>query len=314
MLYQQIRPISLDQIIGNELIISSLREIIKRTHTERPHAFLFCGPSGCGKTTIARILAKQFGSKDFSIYELNAANTRGIDTIREINSWISYTSKADISAYIFDESHQLTPDAQEALLKILEDTPKNVYFFLCTTNQKGIIPTIRNRCAIYNLTCLSSEEMIELLDRACKHINETIPDDILCEIITASQGIPRTALILLEQILGQDKASILKFLYNGTEKDENIISICKLLYLIPEKRKKRWKEILTIFDKIEEDPEKIRKSILTFLYHKILEAETEEEAEELANIISLFIPSVYYGGKSQLAAMIIRACFNIKGA
>ena len=82
MLYQKVRPTTLAEIAGNVSLKEGLLQVFEKK--EKPHSFLFYGPSGCGKTTIARILATNLGCVDASIFEYNAANTRGIETIRKL--------------------------------------------------------------------------------------------------------------------------------------------------------------------------------------------------------------------------------------
>ena len=81
-LFKKHRPKTLSRVLGNEETIISLRNMLKRETL--PHTILFHGPSGCGKTTLARILAEAVGCAGLGLIEMNAANTRGIDSIREI--------------------------------------------------------------------------------------------------------------------------------------------------------------------------------------------------------------------------------------
>ena len=77
------RPTKLDDIVGNESTVESLRSVLGR-EDDRPHSFLFTGPAGSGKTTTARILKNELNCSDSDLYLYNGANSRGIDTIREI--------------------------------------------------------------------------------------------------------------------------------------------------------------------------------------------------------------------------------------
>jgi DNA polymerase-3 subunit gamma/tau len=151
-LYQKVRPGTLEEIVGNQRTIKAIAKMVESK--EKPHSILMQGGSGCGKTTVARIIAKIFGSDESSIFESNAANTRGIDDIREIARTAPLSTLGNKpKTYIIDESHQLTKPAQQALLKVLEDPPERCYFILCTTDPQNLIPTIRCLRRNYSSGC-----------------------------------------------------------------------------------------------------------------------------------------------------------------
>jgi len=312
MIYQLVRPENFDEIVGNAATIGVLKGIFRQSSDKHPHTILLYGPSGCGKTTIARILAKQFGSNEQSIFELNAANTRGIDTIREITVNAHLLGMGSTTkTYILDESHQLTNAAQEALLKIIEDNPSHCYFILCTTEPQNLLKTIRNRCSEYEVNLLSSGEILELLINTVKKLNIVINHEILEGISYTAEGCPRTALVQLEQVIDiKDVDEALEFLVKGTEKDANVIDLCKLLLMAPEYREKKWKRIIEIYSLLEDDSEKIRRSILTFLFNKLKKIDNVKDAKDITKLLQIFSTSVFYGGKSQLGALVARACFE----
>jgi DNA polymerase III gamma/tau subunit len=311
-LYQAVRPTRLEEIVGNASTIGALAKMLRKPANEQPHAILLKGPSGCGKTTVARILATAFGSNRDSTFGLDAANTRGIDTIREIGSTASFRGLGGTTkTYIIDESHSLTNDAQQALLKILEDNPSYCYYILCTTDPSRVIETVRNRCAEYEVTLLSEKEIVEVLKRACKEKKLEVHKDIIEAIALICAGSPRAALVSLEQvsdITGVDEA--LEILVRGTEKDASVLDLLKLLVMGPEQREKKWKQIIEKFSLIDEEPEKVRRSILTFLFNKLKKQTDVKDARDIVHLLEIFSVSVYYGGKSQLGALVARACFE----
>lgn len=130
-------------------------------------AVLLIGPSGYGKTTAARILAKMIlaqGQKNihrdvlnFNMLEVNGADARGIDAARQIAEFLSsasiFSSKRVV---ILDEAQQLTKEAQNCLLKPMEDNP-NSCVFICSTEPNKIIKTIKTRCIIININPFDQE-------------------------------------------------------------------------------------------------------------------------------------------------------------
>ena len=78
------RPDNFEEVLGNKQTVDSLRQILSREKETIPHAFLLSGPSGCGKTTLARIIRTKLKCSDHDYKEVDAADFRGIDTIREI--------------------------------------------------------------------------------------------------------------------------------------------------------------------------------------------------------------------------------------
>jgi len=314
MLYQEVRPDSLGKIVGNASTLSSLIKMLQQPENKRPHAILLKGPSGCGKTTVARILAKEFGSTELTTIELNGANTRGIDTIREIASNIHLSGiGGSVKTYILDESHQATAAAQEALLKIIEDCPPHCYFILCTTEPQNIIKTVRNRCTEYELGLLSNTQIKQLLGLVCDDQKITVHNDILEGIVCTCEGSPRAALVSLEQVRNmEDVGEAFELLVKGSEKDVNLIKFMKMLLMSPEIRQQKWKQILLKSIDLGGDNEIIRKSILTFLINKLKELKEEDLdiAKDIVQLINIFGQNTYYSGKSGLAALVVKACLG----
>src|SRR5688572_25883760 len=139
-LYKKFRPKTLKGVVGQEGAVSSLQSMIDKGRL--PHTILFSGPSGCGKTTIARILKGILECSDLDFFEINCADFKGIDMVRDIRRYVGIPPLHGKSrVWLIDEAHQLTKDAQNAFLKLLEDTPKHAYFMLATTDPQKLLPT-----------------------------------------------------------------------------------------------------------------------------------------------------------------------------
>ncbi|KKL10376.1 hypothetical protein LCGC14_2556470, partial [marine sediment metagenome] len=195
------RPSDFSTFVGNESTIQSLKSVLDR---EKGHVkvFLLQGPSGCGKTTLARIIRNYLGCSEHDFFEYNMANTRGIDTIRGLVGNAKYAPlKGGVRIYLLDECHKLTTDAQNALLKILEDTPDHVRFILCTTEPEKLINTIKTRCSTFQVSSLQRAKIITLLKGVCEKEEAEFPDKHYKEIARVCDGSPRKALSILDQIM-----------------------------------------------------------------------------------------------------------------
>jgi len=300
----------LAEFFGNEHLVKALEKMLQsRT---RPHAILFFGPSGCGKTTLGRIIAHTFGSDDYSILEYNAANTNGIATVREIAANVGLsTLGGKPKTYIIDECHELTGPAQEALLKVLEEPPEHCYFILCTTAPANLIDTIRNRCTKYEVSKLGEATILKLLENACQRKGFNVNNEVLQGIAAVCDGSARAALVLLEAVKDIDNVDdAFRLLVRGTDKDGQVIELCKLMYGGPSTRRRKWQQIIQTYDRMGENPEAIRKAILTYLYKKLASCTDEAEALDLAHLVTIFSANAYYGGKSLVGALVTRAIFS----
>lgn len=210
-LYRKYRPDALDQVYGQDVAVATLQSFLDRN--EVPHALLWTGGSGIGKTTLARILAKLIGCErlrdsdnDYDhtdLQEINAAESRGIETIRGIGNRLNIRAvEGDCRVWIIDECHQLTKEAQSALLKMLEEPPNHVYFFLCTTDPQKLLPTIRTRCTEVKLKTLPDEMVGSLTTGVAEAEGVALDDGVREKIIELAQGSARKALVLLGSVIG----------------------------------------------------------------------------------------------------------------
>jgi len=257
-LYKKYRPKTLEKVIGQNSAVLSLQKMEKTGGI--PHTILFSGPSGCGKTTLARIVSRMVGCSDMDLQEKNCADFKGIDTVREIRNVMSSAPLSGKSrVWIIDEAHKLTNDAQNAFLKILEDTPKHVYFFLCTTEPQKLITTIRTRCTEISVKPLSDTDLEKIIRRVCKLEKAEISDRILEKLIEVSGGSARKALVFLNQIIGLPEEEQEKLLFSSTEALS--IELARVLF----KKGTRWQEVASLLRKLEkEDPEQIRWIVLGY--------------------------------------------------
>jgi len=311
-LYQEIRPTNFKDVVGNSEAVGAFMAMLRKPVDARPHAILLKGPSGCGKTTIARILAKEFGAPLESIFELNAANTNGVATVRGIAEnapLVGFGGGAKV--YIFDECHEFSGKAQECLLKVIEDNPPHCYFIFCTTDPESLIPTIHNRCAEYTVRLLLDKEIRKVLVQACEKKGYDVTAGIMEALVQTCDGSPRASLVALEKVVGMtDVDSAIELIINGTEQEKSILDLFNLLAMGPVARRKKWKKIITTFDAINEDSERIRFAVMTFLYNKLKKYDNVEDAMDITHLLKIFSNTTFYGKKSLMGALIARACFE----
>lgn len=220
-LYRVHRPKSFDQVIGQELIVNTLKNAI--THNKTTHAYLFSGPRGTGKTSLAKIFAKTINcltpidgnpcnecsncnsinrNQELDIIEMDAASNRGIDDIRELIE-SSYVPPAVINnkVYIIDEAHMLTTQAFNALLKTLEEPPKNVVFILATTEPHKLPNTILSRCQRYDFQRIEERKLCHLLEDVASKAGVNLDSSASATIAKLAKGGARDALSMLDQII-----------------------------------------------------------------------------------------------------------------
>ena len=261
-LINKYRPDKLDEMIGNVQNIIMLKSFIKNNNT--PHSFLFYGGRGLGKTSLARILSNEF---DCEIIEINGSNDRSVENIRNVIYQGSETgnllSSKKNKAFIIDEIHSLTKIASESLLKILEEPPSHVYFFLCTTEPQKLLLTIRSRCCQLELERISNRELYPFLIEISKKENNEISKRIARQIAETSEGYVRDGLSLLEKVLQfTDEEKQFKIACEKIENEKTVIDLCQLLL---NSESLNNDIIKVLIDLQEENPESLRKIILSYM-------------------------------------------------
>ncbi len=200
VLYRKYRPQKWSEVIGQDQIVKVLQESIKLKRIS--HAYLFSGSRGTGKTTLARIFAREVGTAEDDIYEIDAASNRGIDDIRSLREHVSvlpFTSAFKV--YIIDEVHMLSKDAWNALLKTLEEPPKHVIFILATTELNKVPETIISRCQTFSFRRPAREIIRELVSKVAKQEEYVLDAGGADLIALLGDGSFRDALGTLEKVM-----------------------------------------------------------------------------------------------------------------
>lgn len=295
-LYKKYRPKTLAGVVGNETTVNLLRNMLEKGTI--PHTILLQGASGCGKTTLARILQRSLECSELDFIELNCSDFRGVDTIRDIAKQMHFSpTGGKCRIWLLDEVHQMTKDAQNAALKILEDTPSHVYFLLCTTDPQKLISTIRNRCCQLSVELLSEASLRKLLDRVLKKEEVDLKEDLLEMIIDASAGSARKALVILDSVLNLPEEEREAAIKNDPEEKE-VIELCRALI-----KGESWSRIASLLKKIKAEPEAVRYFVLGYARTCLLRAKNARAAA----IIDAFSCNFYDSKESGLAL----ACYEV---
>lgn len=230
-LYRVWRPQNFKEVYGQEMITQTLQNAISQGTPS--HAYLFTGPRGTGKTSVAKIFSKAINCpnsedgepcNDCSIceqitegslgdvMEIDAASNNGVEEIRDIREKANYApTQAQYKVYIIDEVHMLSMGAFNALLKTLEEPPKNVIFILATTEPHKIPLTIISRTQRFDFRRVSEEDIIQRMQYILTKTEVSYEEDALLLIAKAAEGGMRDALSILDQALSfQDKEILTK--------------------------------------------------------------------------------------------------------
>ena len=204
-LYRKYRPQTFNDIVGQNHIVSVLKNAIDKNQIS--HAYLFYGSRGTGKTSIAKIFANEvngneiYQKENVDIIEIDAASNNGVDEVRDIKEAIKFLpTEGKYKVYIIDEVHMLTTAAFNALLKTLEEPPAHVIFILATTEIHKIPATILSRCQRFEFKNLSQEQLIDRLKYISEKESLVIEDAAIEKIATLAKGGLRDAISILDQV------------------------------------------------------------------------------------------------------------------
>lgn len=205
-LYRKYRSKSLDEIVGQEHITTTLANAIRQGKIN--HAYLFTGPRGTGKTSIARILAHEINNLPYQddtahldIVEIDAASNRRIDDIRDLRDKVNIAPiSAKYKVYIIDEVHMLTNESFNALLKTLEEPPEHVIFILATTEVHKLPATIISRAQRHSFRLIPIDKVVNHLAEISKKEDISIDMAALQLLAEHGGGSFRDSISLLDQM------------------------------------------------------------------------------------------------------------------
>lgn len=302
-LYRKYRPTSLKAVVGQDKAVGILKGLLPNL----PHCLLFTGPSGCGKTTLARIVANHLDCSDRDFHEINCADFRGIEMIREIrraSQLLPLGGKHTV--WLIDECHKLSNDAQNAILKLLEEPPKHVYFLLATTDPHKLLKTVQTRCTEIKVNSLTDDDLSKLVNKVAKKEKLKISEDVVDRLVKAATGSARKALVILQQIMGlEDEEEQIQAIHRAESEQEGI-AIARALI----NPSTRWPDMVKILKETPlDDAENLRRLVLAYASSCLLGNNTR--IQSLAyQVIVAFSENFFDTGKAGLIA----SCYEVVGS
>ena len=275
------RPTEIDQLWGNRAMIASFKSVYFEREHDYPHAVMLCGPKGCGKTTIARIIANILESYGSDLVEIDGG-TVNAEMVRQVKQQIRYKPMVSKSrVWIIDEAHMIGQGGgseknipQNNMLKTLEEPPAHAFFILCTTDPARLLGTIHSRCHIFEVSYLSRGDMLGLLKETLEKENMEIDEEVLKEISDASEGCPRDALKIMDQIIDMDPKEMIDAVQRFGLDEKNIVDLGKALF-----GKQSWDRVRKIVAGIDlSNPESARRAIIGWMAKEIMKGDNPDAA------------------------------------
>lgn len=301
-LYKTWRPLGFKEVYGQDDAVKLLKSFLP---DRVPQAIVFTGPSGCGKTTLARIVVDKLAVHGAGFQEINAAEARGIDEIRRINSEMGMGHLGGRRrAYLIDEAHKLTSDAQSGLLKMLEDTPKEVYFMLATTDPTKLLLTIRTRCTEVKLVPVKPEAMKASIAYVLESAKLTASEKVVAKIVESAGGSLRQAMVYLNSVVGMaSEEEQLNAVVRGTSERQAFDLVKMLLW-----ESATWPKVAELLKALKEQEaeiEPLRQALLSCAFGEMLKG---DKKAGWANLIVEEFGKPFFDSKW---AGVGSACWNV---
>lgn len=269
-LYKKYRPRNWSTVIGQDAIVSSLKNSIKNNTLAT--AYLFSGGPGSGKTTVAKVLAKTLNCSSLTedlepcnncstckaidsdsqlgVKYISMANAGGVDSVRQLMQEAMLSQPIKKQVFILDEIQNLKSEAQDAMLIGLESEKMNTLFIGCTTDPQKIKPAILSRSQLRTFKPVGHKELATHLAKIAKEegIFEKVGKEGIINAVKSAKGSVRNALSnldaiasggelkllsdepLIEAIATGNTVAVLNLLEELNNNGENLTKILEVIY------------------------------------------------------------------------------------
>lgn len=320
------RPCRIGELLGNE----TNKKIIKNALDTKkvPHTQLFIGSAGCGKTTMARIVALGLNCEENGVgstpclkcrtclsiinesnqdvREINVAQDGGKDHVKAIVQDLPFAPfSSRFKVIIFDEAHMLTDAAKNLLLKPTETGYRHVYLIFCTNHPEKLMTKIKgagegeaflSRCSTHSFGRMATELIEKLLINVCEFEGLDYSEAAVKMIAEASEGVPRTALVWLNQacVEGSWSMEAVKHIcgtISGTEEP-------KVYELFRALNCGAFKDSLNVFDEIKSvSVEALRIAMMKFFVNSLRRTDSVELCRVYSRVLDVLSSPIYEQGK-----------------
>jgi len=197
---EKYRPVIFSELVGQKDIVKRISSLTNSLNI--PH-LLFAGPAGTGKSTLALIIVKDLFKQTWkdNYLELNASDERGINVVREkVKNFARTKSLGNVpfKVIFLDEADALTPEAQQALRRTMENYSATCRFILSCNYSSKIIDPIQSRCAIFRFKLLEKKDIEKVIQKISEQEKLTIDEKAIEILYEGSEGDCRRAVNLLQ--------------------------------------------------------------------------------------------------------------------
>jgi DNA polymerase-3 subunit gamma/tau len=251
-LYRKWRPRHWDQVVGQEHVVSTLRNAVVADRVA--HAYLFAGPRGTGKTSTARLLAKAVNCLEsdlasrpcdqcehcklvnqgrfLDLIEIDAASNTSVEDVRDLRDKINFSpNQGRYKVYIVDEVHMLSTAAFNALLKTLEEPPDHAIFILATTEVHKIPATVLSRCQRHEFRRIPVADIVAAIKSIADEEGIQVEEPALRLVARQATGSMRDAISLIDQLASSGKTITLEMAQTvmGTVASQSVLDVIEAL-------------------------------------------------------------------------------------